>query len=360
MRGEEDLAMKKYRIYEWEDIKDNFTHKLLLGNGASGAVWKGFKYPSLYEKAKKAGRIDPSLTNLFSDFGTTDFEYTLRLLSQAKRVNQILHIKDKDTSRLYRKLKKTLIDTIRDVHPKHEQVKSQLLPMAQFMKRFDTVLSLNYDLLVYWAMLEGNDKYGNWFKDGFIDEGRFDNDYDDLHEPYQAEGATLVFYPHGNLILATEFLGDEVKLSRSGEKYLLDKILDIWEKRDHIPLFVSEGETEKKLQAIRRSNYLKTVYDREINSSSDSLVVYGWSFRNEDEHILRGIVKGGVDRIAVSVHTGSRNVQSFCETVKYKINNMYTTLEKKKKTKAKERCKIYFFDSESDGAWINKLEEITL
>jgi hypothetical protein len=352
------------RIYDWGDIEKHFKHKLLLGNGASRAVWRDFKYDSLYEEAKKAGRIDGSLTKLFLDFNTTDFEYILRLLSQAKRVNQILHVEDKKTSRLYRRLKKTLIDTIQDVHPKREQVKKLLLPMAQFMKKFDTVLSLNYDLLVYWAMLEGNDKYGNWFKDGFIDEGRFDNYYDDLYDPYQAEGATLVFYPHGNLILATEFLGNEVKLSRSGEKYLLDRIMDIWQRRDHIPLFVSEGGTEEKLQAIRRSNYLKTVYDRVIDLSSESLVVYGWSFRDEDEHILRGIIHGGVDRIAVSVHKSSGNVQSFCDTVKYKINNMYNTLEKEKGKgkKKKDRCKITFFDSESDGVWINenKLEEITL
>lgn len=346
--------MKRYRISTWEEIQDVFTHKLLLGNGASRAVWDSFEYPSLYEEAKKAGRIDLSLTKLFSDFGTNDFEYILKLLSQTKRVNEILRVKDRYTPRLYKKLKKTLIDTIRDVHPKHEQVKSLLLPMAEFMKRFDTVLSLNYDLLVYWAMLEGNDKYGKWFKDGFVDEGRFDNDYHALTEPYQAEGATLVFYPHGNLILATEFLGDEIKLSRSGEKYLLDTILGIWEERDHIPLFVSEGETDEKLQAIRRSNYLKTVYDYEIDSSNDSLVIYGWSFRDEDEHILKGIVHGGVDRIAVSVHTSSGNAQSFCEAIEHKINKMYYTLKKKRK------CKIFFFDSESDDVWIHKLKEITL
>jgi hypothetical protein len=344
----------KYRIYQWEDIQDIFKQKLLLGNGASRAVWESFKYPSLYEEAKKAGRIDLSLTKLFSDFGTSDFEYILRLLSQTKRVNKTLHIQDGNTPRLYRKLKKTLIDTVRDIHPTHEQVKNFLLPMAQFMKRFDTVLSLNYDLLVYWAMLDGNDKYGNWFKDGFVDEGRFDNDYHALHEPYLSEDATLVFYPHGNLILATEFLGDEVKLSRLGKKYLLDEILKIWEERDHIPLFVSEGETEEKLQAIRRSNYLKTVYDYEIDTRSDSLVIYGWSFRDEDEHILKGIVNGGIDGIAVSVHTGSRNAQSFCETVKYKINKMHYTLNKERK------CKVYFFDSESNNVWINRLEEIVL
>ena len=346
--------MKNYRIHKWEEIQNGFTHKLLLGNGASRAVWGNFKYSSLYEEAVKAGRIDTSLAKLFTDFDTTDFEYILRLLSRTKRVNKILNIRDGDTPKLYQKLKKTLIDTVRDVHPKHEQIQSQLLRMAQFMKGFDTVLSLNYDLLVYWAMLEGNDRYGNWFKDGFVDEGRFDNDYHDLRVPYRAKGTTLVFYPHGNLILATEYLGDEIKLSRSGEKYLLNRILRIWEERDHVPLFVSEGETEKKLQAIRRSNYLKTVYDYEIDSKNDSLVIYGWSFRDEDTHILRGIIHGKTNRIAVSVHTSSRNTQSFCAAVDYKIDNIYDTLNMERK------CKLSFFDSESDNVWMNTVEEIPL
>ena len=337
--------MSKYRIYEWEEIKDEFTDKLLLGNGASRAVWDSFEYRSLYEEAESVERISPRLAKLFLNLGTNDFEYVLRLLSQTRRVNQILQIRDEYTSKLYRKLKRALIDTIHEIHPKHEQVKSQLPVIAEFMKSFDTVLSLNYDLLVYWAMMEGNDKYGNWFKDGFIEERRFDNDYEKLRESYKAEGATLVFYPHGNLILATTFLGDEVKLSRADEKLLLDRILEIWQEEDHIPLFVSEGETQEKVQAIRRSNYLKTVYDCEVETKNDSLVIYGWSFGEQDEHILRGIIHGGVDRIAISVHTTSGNIESFCNTVQYKIAKMKLTLKKK------EKCRICFFDSESDGVW---------
>jgi len=340
------LREKKYRIYNWEEIQDKFDHRLLLGNGASRAVWDAFKYSSLYDEASKAGRIDRSLEKLFSKFETTDFEYILRLLSQTKRVNRYLRIEDGYTQELYDNLKETLIDTIRAVHPKHEQVRDFLLPMSEFMMKFDKVLSLNYDLLVYWAMLEGNDKYGNWFKDGFVDKGRFDNDYHSLQESYRAEGATLVFYPHGNLILATDFYGTEVKLSKLREKYLLDKILDIWEKGEYVPLFVSEGDTKKKIRAIRRSNYLKTVYDYEVDTNNESLVLYGWSFRDEDEHILRGIIHGGVDRIAVAVHNSSRHGQSFCNTVEYKIKKMINTLQESKE------LKIDFFDSECKGCWI--------
>lgn len=336
--------MKKYPIFKWKEIEDEFTDKLLLGNGASRAVWDSFEYISLYEEAEKVGRIDPRLAKLFLNLHTNDFEYVLRLLSQTRRVNQILQIQDKDTLKLYRNLKIALIETIHEIHPKHEQVKSQLLVIAEFMKRFDTILSLNYDLLVYWAMMEAKVKYGNWFKDGFIDEGRFDNDYEPLRVPFNADGATLVFYPHGNLILATTSVGAEVKL-KADEKLLLERILDIWKKEDYIPLFVSEGETDVKLEAIRRSNYLKTVYDREVEAKTDSLVIYGWSFGAQDEHILRGIIHKGVDRIAISVHTTSSNSEFFCSAVDYKIATMQLTVKKK------EKCKICFFDSESAGVW---------
>ncbi len=347
--------MTVFKIHKWANIQKEFTNKLLLGNGASRAVWDKFKYPSLYKEAQKAGRLDADLVQLFDDFVTGDFEYILRLLSQTNKVNEILDIKDKKTLFLYQDLQEALIGTIRSIHPEAEQVKSLLLPMAEFMKRFDTILNLNYDLLVYWAMLEANNHFGQWFKDGFIDEGRFNNSYQYLKEPYDdADGFTLVFYPHGSLILATDSHGGEIKLSKTCDQYLLNTILGIWKERNNIPLFISEGATGKKLEAIRRSNYLKTVYDCEVEGNCKSLVVYGWSFGDQDEHILKGIIKGGVERIAVSVHESTNNEQDYCEYVERKVRMMEKSLNKKTESK------IYFYDSDSDGVWINKLEEVIL
>lgn len=340
--------MTGFKIRKWEDIQDKFSNKLLLGNGASRAVWDKFKYTSLYKEAQKAGRFNSDLMQLFADFKTRDFEYILRLLLQTNKVNGIIEIKEKKSLSLYQDLQEALIDTIRSIHPEAEQVKSLLLPMAKFMKKFGTVLNLNYDLLVYWAMLEANNYFGQWFKDGFIDEGRFNNDYEYLREPYDdAGGATLVFYPHGSLILATDSYGSEIKLSKAGDKYLLKTILGIWETQDYIPLFISEGAATKKLRAIRRSNYLKTVYDREVTVKCESLAVYGWNFGDQDEHILRGIIKGGVERIAVSVHMVSNDPQTYCEYVYNKIRTLENTLRKNSESK------IYYFDSDSDEAWTN-------
>ena len=73
--------MAKYRIHDWNEIEAKFRDKLLLGNGASRAVWPDFKYDSLYEEALYAKRIGSSLGDLFSALDTKDFEFVLRRLS---------------------------------------------------------------------------------------------------------------------------------------------------------------------------------------------------------------------------------------------------------------------------------------
>ena len=119
--------MQKHIIYKWADIwaeiKNYSTRKLLLGNGASIAVCDNFAYGSLYEEADKAGKIGESLKRIFDDFETTDFEYILRLLWVTKKINKLLGVENDDTSRLYIELQRTLIKTITNIHPNHEDIK---------------------------------------------------------------------------------------------------------------------------------------------------------------------------------------------------------------------------------------------
>jgi hypothetical protein len=335
----------KKHIYEWLEIERDFKHKLLLGNGASIAICKRFDYGSIYDAARNNGLIDDTNKKLFKDFETTDFEYIMRILSITNRVNKIVNIGEGLTSSYYQKLRETLRDTIHGIHPNHEKVKNILLPFAEFMMKFDTVLSLNYDLLVYWSMLEAKDKYGNWLKDCFIDSCRFKNDFSDLYSSYGAEGATLVFYPHGNLVLATGMSGDEIKLIRPGENtYLLDTIESKWEQGEYIPLIVTEGSSAQKLQAIRRSNYLHTVYDYGLESDSDTLAIYGWSLREEDEHILRALIKGKPKKIAISILIDGKDMERKCQEIEIKLIQMHSMLKR-------EVCDILFFDARSVGNW---------
>ncbi len=331
------------KLKKWTEIKDRFKQSLLLGNGASIAIDERLSYKSLYEQVCEVGKLNEDLQDLFERFNTTNFEFILKLLLQTSRANEVLEIEDKKTLGYYQQLRDTLIKTIREIHPTYAEIECFLKPIANFMTNFKTVLSLNYDLIVYWAMLLGNENLDcNWFKDCFVD-GVFQKDFRFLYQPQlPAEGATLIFYPHGSLSLAVDPLGDEMKLSRSEEVYLLDRILLQWQEQDYIPLFVSEGESKEKFRAITRSGYLNTVYDSVLSRVSGSLVIYGWSASEHDDHIFNALDHKDITDIAVSVHTQNPNWESYCEGIEDRIAS----------ARHIRNANVEFFDAENNECWI--------
>jgi hypothetical protein len=340
-------------LEKWINIKDDFakddgTCDLLMGNGASIAIHQELSYSSLYKQACESELLNSKIQNLFKYFHTDNFEILLKLLLHAKLINESLKIKEDETAKAYQEIKQALVKTVVSVHPTHDLIKCYLSPMADFMKPFKRVFSLNYDLLVYWAMLTGNDKYGLWFKDGFTQEnGSFDLDYQRLFKPYaNVKGSTFVFYPHGSLFLATDLFGNEVKVCNSNSSYLIEAILDRWgdgsNKNDRIPLFVSEGSSPEKLMRIKRSSYLNRIYENELSNLEETLVIYGWSFDKQDKHILDSLTKKNLDSIAISVHKG-KEWESKCNEIQQKL----------KKYKSLKNCKLKFFDAESNDCWIH-------
>jgi hypothetical protein len=212
------------------------------------------------------------------------------------------------------------------------------------MGRFKHVFSLNYDLLVYWAMMYGNNVAGGHrFKDCFIG-GAFSDDWEDLREPIGVERTTLVFYPHGNLVLATNVSGQEVKLSTGGRtRGLLDHIVMIWQGGSLYPLFVSEGEMKQKELAIMRSAYLRQVYNEALPQVGNGLVIFGWSADPRDDHILRRVALAEPQRVAISYFRGNRSprqMERACEALQARIEEL------------NDGIKVCFFDSQADGCWL--------
>lgn len=330
------------KIYDWDEIKHKFQDCLLIGNGASIAVDKRFSYKLLYNEVSKRSVLNEELLGLFKYYDTQNFELILRTLLETNQVNKILNIGDTKTEAYYLGLKNALIKTIRDVHPKYKEVKGYLDKVAEFMCKFNTIFSLNYDLLVYWAMLAYNDSHGKRFKDCFVN-GEFVSDHGYLRKAYgDATGATLVFYPHGSLFFTAEPFGGEAKLSSSGSDYLLDSLLAKWEQENYIPLFVNEGNTQEKLRAIRRNRYLNEVYDYELANLQGSLAIYGWSFGDQDEHIVDALAKGRIKEIAISVHKKEDDWEDYCDKVRAKIIGVSRL----------KNCEIDFFDAQSKDCWI--------
>ncbi len=332
-----------FTIKEWQEIKDNYNGTIILGNGASMAIDSKFGYGSLFDKANVDKRFDDEIIQISDFFRSKDFEFLLRILWQTNNVNNALSITDNQTKQAYENIRDSLIQTVKDIHPMNFDITNKFQKIYDFLKGFKTVLSLNYDLIIYWALMYGNENpenNTNQLKDCFISE-RFKNDWESLREVYKGRKSTLVFYPHGNLALARDKTENEIKLSNmwQGNINLLDTITDKWKNDDYVPIFVSEGTKEEKIKSIGNSNYLSTVYYEVLTGlKADNLVIYGWSISEQDFHILEQIKKASsIRQIAVSVY---ENNQDFCNTVSLTLNKYFS-----------QNCQIEFFNSASSNCW---------
>lgn len=324
---------------QWAQVAHNYHRStILLGNGASIAVYPSFNYGSLFCHAQQHGQLAIDVDRLFHFFGTFDFELILRLVWQASNVNQALKISDNRTHQAYLNVRESLIQAVRDVHPEHNLVSRQLPNMYQFLKEFDTVLSLNYDLLIYWTMTYGlNVDDGHAFKDCFQWSGRFDDNWRKYREPYRGKTSTLVFYPHGSLALCRNAVEQESKIHNVGAG-LLEAILQEWRSERVVPLFVSEGTMQQKVSSIQSSYYLSTVYREVLASQRTALTLYGWGIGEHDRHLLRQMRGTGIRRVAVSVFRGD---QVYCKDAYQAIQDDLGPMQ------------VDFFDSESPGCWIH-------
>lgn len=328
-------------VKQWSQISHVYHRgTILLGNGSSMAVSPTFSYGSLLSHAKRNGLLADDVNRLFDFFGTHDFELILRLVWQASNVNRSLQIPDSRTHQAYLSVRDSLIQAVRDVHPRYELVCGQLPNMYQFLKEFDTVISLNYDLLVYWTMTYGLDiQDGHMFKDCFLGDGTFDDAWWRFRETYREQTNTLVFYPHGSLALCRNAVEQELKIrNTSFGAGLLEAILQAWRSEQFVPLFVSEGTWQQKVSSIQSSYYLSTVYREVLRSQRSTLTLFGWGLGEHDRHLLKRMRGTGIQRVAVSVFRGN---QVYCNYAFQVIQDELGPVH------------VDFFDCESPGCWIH-------
>jgi len=321
-------------IKQWKDIQDRYGDSLVLGNGASIAVHDDFSYGSLFETATKLGHIDANVEDVFHRFDTSDFELVLRRLWQATLVNEAMGVHGEAVLQAYQDVRSALINTVQNTHVDYDKARQYFPEICNFMKSFKTVVSLNYDLIVYWALLYGNSEYGGrYFKDGFW-SGIFRDDWDTLRKPYgAAKSSTLIFYPHGNLALARDEFDSECKIGTPEGDKLLDTILSHWERGRGVPIFVCEGTADHKKVAIKSSSYLERVNREVMVDLGQTVVIYGWGIGSQDQHLVEQIERNRPLRIAVSIYGQDDELMDRARKEFNGIN-------------------VEFFDAQSSGAWL--------
>lgn len=300
---------------------------LLLGNGFSIGH---FSYSNLLENAGLAE--DGPERALFRILDTVDFERVILALEDGAIVAQAyenaasatLWAADAD------KVRNALVTAIRATHPAHrEDISDQIPACAAVLKRFSSIFTLNYDLLLYWVILEDTKS----FKDGF-GLGKESNGF---RGPFNEGAYCNVFNLHGGLHLFKTASGT-IQKRLMGSSGVIDAIAQTITEDRRVPILVTEGKSTSKMARINSVPYLKHCYDK-LRALSGSCFVYGHSAKENDGHIYRAVFSSQIDRLYFCIHRPTSN-----------INEIDGELARYQK-QSRSRIEYVFVDAETVPMW---------
>lgn len=304
---------------------------LLIGNGFSAPH---FNYTNILEKSglEQNGPI----FNLFKNLNTVDFEMVVRSLEEAAVVGRSYDNNDHadKLERDAQKIREALVVAVKTIHPEYrEEIKHQLGNASGFLYHFNSVFSLNYDLLLYWVMLEFS-----FYNDGFGRGGRSNNGR--FHGPFREDAYCNVFNLHGGLHLFEDGVGDVHKALKHGDG-LIATIDDEIIGKKKMPIYVAEGTSISKMKKINSVPYLRHCY-QQLKNNTATLFIYGHSANESDEHIYQAIFDSKTKHVYFGIHRPDDN----------KIRKIDAQLSKYAKKYAEHGEVPYsLFDSESAQVW---------
>ncbi|EDP7223918.1 DUF4917 family protein [Campylobacter jejuni] len=279
----------KNQLLTYEDIKRKMTmlsqknNVLLLGNGFSIAYEANFSFENLINNMNKNDNI---INNLFSKLELTnshDIEEIMKHLEISQRVLECFDFNDKSSivEEYKIKLKEEFIKIIREKHPKFLDEKSSTA--IEFIEPYGNIFTLNYDLLLYWLIMEYNkqakDDKRKKYCDGFLKKDSsliFQEDYCDKN----------FFFLHGALHLF-EIDNKLIKI-RNKDKAILEQIIEQIDNKNY-PVCVLGGDSNKKLEQILKNKYLQFCLEQLKTIECDNLVIFGTKLKENDEHIREAI-----------------------------------------------------------------------
>lgn len=313
---------------------------VLLGNGFSIACDRCFDYASLYDRAVENG-LNERAQELFDRLGTNNFEGAMRLLDQCLWVNELYGCSSHQSETLLaanESIKGALINALSASHLEDQSLirDGGVSAANAFLSRFDKVFTTNYDLLSYWALMDSEERHNDWFR---RDPKQSDSVvFDGAQRPERA-----LYFVHGAIHLFTESK-ETRKHSFRGSGTKLTTIVNEGLKKHRYPLFVAEGNSEKKQQQIDDNHYLSHCLD-EFRLIEGPLVVYGFSFDESDAHIATAIARNErVRRMYVSYYG------DFDDADNTELQARVCRIQKAR-GKGRKPLAVSFFDSSDAEVW---------
>ena len=324
-------------------IKKHF----LLGNGFSIALEPDiFSYGSLFDKANFS--TVPHAKKLFDTLKTQDFEAVIRLLVDMEIALRSYDVCSSDLLRQVKTdataVKAILATAIAENHPNRpfDVTDDQYAACRSFLSNFQHIYTLNYDVLLYWALMKDEvDDLNIQCDDGFRNS---EENEDAPYVSWQDFKSSNVHFLHGALHIfdagyeVTKFTWSKTEIA------IVDQIREALNEEKY-PLFVAEGHSHDKLNKIMHSAYLHKAL-RSISSITGSLFIFGHSLADNDDHILGKIPTGKISDLYVGLHGDSNSTHNQKIIIKArKIEDERSAIPRKKP------LNVHFYDASTAKVW---------
>jgi hypothetical protein len=318
---------------------------VLLGNGFSLA-WRSdiFSYNSLFERADFKS-LSPNARTAFDALSTTDFEIVMRGLIQAAA---LVSVYTPDADRLIQTLRtdaeglrEVLIAAIAQNHPERpgDVSPSQYEACRTFLSRFKCIYTLNYDLLLYWTIMQSEIEPSVASDDGFRTPDSGEAEY--VTWEVEKTDQQNVFYLH--VALHVIDAGSELQKYTwiNTGRPLIEQIRDALQ-RGLYPLFVAEGESSEKLAKVKHSDYLSRGY-RSFAKIGGSLFIYGHSLAANDDHLVRLIERNRVSQLFMSIYGDPASEANTAIIAK--------AMDLAARRRGRIALRVHFYNAESARVW---------
>ncbi len=339
-----------------EAIQQSATEKkrhVFLGNGFSRACKPDiFAYDALFERADFEN-LSGNAKALFEALDTTDFEVVIKALRSASKITKV-YLSDSpkisETMSLDADtLREVLVSAIAGSHPEvlSEISNDSYIACKNFLSNFERVFTLNYDLLLYWTVMQKELMPVIKSNDGFLTPEYGTSEYVtwEIENSYSQN----IYYLHGALHLFDAgaelqkytWINTGIKLTEQINNALIN---------EKYPMFVAEGTTEEKLERIKHHAYLTKAFDS-FSRIGGALFIYGHSLATNDEHFLHLIEKGKTTKLYVGIYgdpdslTNQYIIERANQMREYRIN-----LAAKRRRRPPE-LEVFFYDAQTAHPW---------
>ena len=328
-----------------EESQDGRRH-ILLGNGFSIACKPDiFTYGSLFERADFPVAAAKA-KEAFATLQTRDFEVVMRSLRSAASLVDLYSGERVALGDAFKRdadgLREVLVGAIASNHPAmpSDISEEKYAACRQFLSKFGSIYTVNYDLLLYWAIMQEDEGEALAVPsdDGFrTPEGgpqefvTWEVENSDTQNVFHLHGA-LYLYDAGPELKKYTWVNTGVRLIEQVRTALTNNLF---------PLVVAEGNTAEKIGRISHSGYLHRGL-RSFKKIGGSLFLFGLSLGQQDQHILKSISRNGrLSALYVSLYgnpdsADNRRIQAEAQSLNGGRRRQFT---------------IKFFQAESARVW---------